>query len=119
MRKSSGNCWMVWCTVASISSRNIARSGDSMSFRAWSPSKNSASSAVTSLSESTIAAEIAERTVCLDEGFLRYVLGFLGVVHEPHDQSQYLVLVFQYQQIESPLVSALYPFNQLLILFLG
>lgn len=47
------------------------------------------------------------------------VLGFLGVVHEPHDQSQYLVLVFQYQQIESPLVSALYPFNQLLILFLG
>lgn len=53
------------------------------------------------------------------EGFLRYVLGFLSVVHEPHDQSQYLVLVFQYQQIESPLVSALYPFNQLLILFLG
>ncbi len=69
--------------------------------------------------KSTIAAEIAERAVCLDEGFLRYVLGFLGVVHEPHDQSQYLVLVFQYQQIESPLVSALYPFNQLLILFLG
>ncbi|MCY1184480.1 hypothetical protein D9M73_251770 [compost metagenome] len=67
----------------------------------------------------TVAAKISERAVSLDEGFLCYVLGFLGVVHESHDQPEDLVLVLQHQQIESPLVAPLHPFDQLLILFLG
>ncbi len=55
----------------------------------------------------------------LDKSLLGHILGFMGVAHKPHDQPENLVLVFQHQQIKSPLVSALHALDQLLILFLG
>ncbi|MNZ88410.1 hypothetical protein D3C78_1073020 [compost metagenome] len=67
----------------------------------------------------TVATKIAQRPVSLDESFLRHILGFLGVVHETHDQPEYLVLVLEYQQIERALVSTLDPLDQLLVRFLG
>ncbi|MOA03908.1 hypothetical protein D3C78_1234390 [compost metagenome] len=69
--------------------------------------------------ESAVTAEIAQRPVGLDEGFLRHILGFLGIVHEAHDQPENLVLVLEHQQIERALVTTLDPLDQLLIRFLG
>ena len=63
----------------------------------------------------TIAAEPWQRPVCLDERFLCYVERQLGIAHIPHHQVDYLVLVFEYQQIERALVSFLDSFDQLLV----
>ncbi|MNJ63098.1 hypothetical protein D3C77_589720 [compost metagenome] len=67
----------------------------------------------------TVTAEIAKRTIGLDKGFLCYILGLVGVVNEPHDQPENLVLILQHQQIESSPVTALNALDKLLILFLG
>ncbi len=67
----------------------------------------------------TVAAEIAKCTVGLDKGFLRNILGLVGIVNEPHDQPENLVLILQHQQIERSPVAALHALDKLLILFLG
>ncbi|MNH06335.1 hypothetical protein D3C79_656970 [compost metagenome] len=69
--------------------------------------------------ERTVSAEVAKRTVGLDEGFLCYILGLVGVVNEPHDQPENLVLILQHQQIERSPVATLHALDKLLILFLG
>jgi hypothetical protein len=43
----------------------------------------------------------------------------VGVVNEPHDQPENLVLILQHQQIERSPVAALNALDKLLILFLG
>ena len=67
----------------------------------------------------TVSAKVSKRAVGFDEGFLRNVLSLVRIMYEAHDQPKNLVLIFQNQQIKSPLVSPLHPLDQLLVLLLG
>ncbi len=69
--------------------------------------------------KSTVTAKIRKRAVGFDKGFLRNVLSLVRIMYEAHNQPKNLVLIFQNQQIKSPLVSPLHPLDQLLVLLLG
>ena len=67
--------------------------------------------------ELAVAAEIADRAVGTDERLLGDVLAFGVVVHEAADDGADPVLVLEYQQIESGLVTTLYTFDQFQVEF--
>src|SRR5690606_31627355 len=65
--------------------------------------------------KSAVPSEIRQGTIGLDERFLCHILRFMRIVHEASDQGEDLMLIFEYQQIESSLISLLHPCDQMLV----
>src|SRR5690606_3475807 len=65
--------------------------------------------------EGTVATEVLHGAVGLDESFLGYVLGLVGIAHEAAHQAQEAVLVTQHEQVEGAVVALQYPFHQLFV----
>src|SRR5690606_5966378 len=62
--------------------------------------------------ERAITSKRRRRSIGLQKGFLRHIHRFGRVSNVPHDQLQDLVLVLDYQQVESRLVTLLNAFDQ-------
>ena len=67
----------------------------------------------------TVAAELGQRPISLDEGLLTQVFRLLGVRHEAADQRGDPVLIAQHQQVKGVPLAFQDPVDQLLIGVLG